>query len=102
VRHAGEIQIGDLAANAEVDDLAFRTRARGAENGVVILVEEKVVENVIEHDLPHRQRAGFGDGLLVLVVVHQAFVDRAAVVGDFPDFRMSFSAAMKLLRGRAS
>ena len=48
VRHARQVEVGDLLAAVEVDDLSLGRRTRGAENFVVALREEEVVEVILE------------------------------------------------------
>jgi hypothetical protein len=48
VRHARQIEVGDLLAAIEENHLPLGRRARGAENLVVALREEEIVEIVLE------------------------------------------------------
>ncbi len=91
VRHAGQLRIGDLASDVQVDHLPMLAVAGGADDRAVVLIAEEVVEHVVESDPTHRERAVVDLAFqhARLVVVDEAFRHRRRVlrVGDFPELR---------------
>ena len=87
VRHAGQVDAADLAANVQVHHLAAAA-ARGADQVVVMRVEEEIVEVIVEHDAARCERPRHRESFCHLVVVHEAVEHRrrVVVVAHFPDF----------------
>ena len=47
MRHAGQLRIGDLAPDVQIDDLPMFAVAGGADDRAIVLIAEEVVEYVV-------------------------------------------------------
>ena len=83
VRHAIQIQLGDALTDVEIDGLPLVAIPRGADQDLVALIEEEIIQKAIELGPAHREGAGLPGGpLLHPVIVHGAVIDRQGIVRD--------------------
>ncbi len=87
MRQTGNVDVGDLSADHQVDDLAVSGVAGGAYEMFIGAVEEEVVEIVVKADLADGKGLRLLRRALNAVVVDEAVSGRVVSVKHFPDLR---------------
>ncbi len=86
MRQSRQIDIRNLAAHDQIDDLAVRRVTGCADNILVTDVEEEVIQIVVEPHAPNGKSLRLLRHSLVAVIVHDSVVHGIVAVLDLPEF----------------
>ena len=89
MRHAGQLDVRDLAPDDQVDDLAVFGIACGANEIGIVLIKKEIIQVIIQFNPAYPELALDRDALTHFVIVHIAGIDRIGVlvIGNFPHLR---------------